>query len=1038
MIHLYDKELLKRGILRVCAHYAPGEPRTSGGRTTFVCPGCSKPNLDANHHALKAGCWSPNCSVPDYVDALSLIAHFEGLDLRRDFKEILAKGYEILGLQPETETARDAKTSSPGRPSGKNPDRASEKDGDSSGGAHKSRFASAFDVRSGQPALETASKQKTEDTAVRVSNTDTRVYDAKAVEETGREHGCETDTETRDRPPGIGISTAETRSDTHPRSGGEVSTVEDAPPPPTHDGSRELLDAVYGRILALCPVEERDYEFWKGRGVSRETVRRGRFGSITRKRAVVVKERLLEEFTLEDLLSVPGLSRNRSGGLSFTLSGDYALIPYHDAAGLVTTIEGRAVGWVPEGMGKYVSLSGSGSHLYVFPGLSPERLEAFCEGSIGAIVAAQSGIAVGAIQGFRRYRSSQNSLTDGESGGPLLELRGVDFEGGRLPYIPDMDEPPKPEVIAEAPVAARWLVEEQNGEGALVALPRGMDLDEWLLTLAQGERRAAFTDLTDRAISLSAVLEEQRQREQSHGGRNAGNATAQPPASENSRAESSQRSEESARESERPADGGERERHAVAFSRESDVKTTSTESPEHPRLAHSEPGNTERPVARRKMAGERRAERARRLADAAYRELLGGCPLSEHHRSLWGCLGAGDELLEVGLFASISGRKAPGLCARLTGSFRRERLLSVAGFEENPKSGKVRFALLAGAEPSSELALVPCVDAGGFVSGMLAFPTEGRGERSAKFAGTLRVVRDGADHLWLPPGVGEPEAICESPLASVAAAARGLRVAAIIGPGRYSPAVGEDTLPELRGVEFSGGRILYIPTFEADAERRSMREALSAARRLISRHGGEAAIVPRPPTGDGFGRWVASLPPSGGAAREAFEELGRTAVPLPEAEEEVFGRQATENEIEPPVRWTREPMETTGCSHALRNTEEPDSQGGKGFPRQRSPSTPNASPEAGRQVVKAPPEMPSAAIVTAGELGLSLSGALVVFALVYVGAAFLTDFFEELASLERHAGKVSLLLALLCALWLWNARSARRSLARKMLEGEIG
>src|SRR3712207_8790485 len=51
----------------------------------------------------------------------------------------------------------------------------------------------------------------------------------------------------------------------------------------------------------------------------------------------------------------------------------------------------RSIGEVPEGMGKYVSLRGSGNHLYLFPGTDPEKIVAFTEGSFGAIVAVESG-----------------------------------------------------------------------------------------------------------------------------------------------------------------------------------------------------------------------------------------------------------------------------------------------------------------------------------------------------------------------------------------------------------------------------------------------------------------------------------------------------------------------------------------------------------------------------------------------------------------------------------------------------------------------
>ena len=270
-------------------------------------------------------------------------------------------------------------------------------------------------------------------------------------------------------------------------------------PPPDPD----LLDAVYGRLLALCPVTGRALAFWEARGVTRETAEWGRFGSVTPARARAANARLEEEFGRRDLLSVPGFFENRAGNVSFTLTGDYALIPYHDREGRVTTLEGRSMTQTQERRtSKYVSLRDSGSHLYVFPGFTPDDLEAFTEGPIGAIVAAQEGIRVGSIKGIRCHRDPD--------GGPLPELAGANFEGRTIPYIPDSDDPPKQDVLEEAPRAARSLTVGQGGRPALAILPRGMDLDEWLLSLPREGRRRAFVELLRGARELGATKEEEK------------------------------------------------------------------------------------------------------------------------------------------------------------------------------------------------------------------------------------------------------------------------------------------------------------------------------------------------------------------------------------------------------------------------------------------------------------------------------------------------------------------------------------------------
>src|SRR5215211_4544793 len=281
----------------------------------------------------------------------------------------------------------------------------------------------------------------------------------------------------------------------------------------------ELCYQVYARIMTLCPLEARDRKYLRTRGLSYDTIRRGRFGSMSVERARYVKGALLEEFGEEKLLSLPGFSKDKpSGRISFTLSGDYLLIPYYERQGTITTIEGRAMGEVPKGMGKYASLRGSGNHLYLFPGTDPEKIGAFTEGPFGAIVAAESGLAVGSVQGCERYKASFSRFApDGEEGEPLLEIRGVNFRGRKIPYIPDADDPPRKNVIEAAPKAAHHLIERQGGEATLCALPEGMDLDEWLLSVPKERRHRRFLEL----ISGATPLERAEEWKQTPGGETA-------------------------------------------------------------------------------------------------------------------------------------------------------------------------------------------------------------------------------------------------------------------------------------------------------------------------------------------------------------------------------------------------------------------------------------------------------------------------------------------------------------------------------------
>lgn len=283
------------------------------------------------------------------------------------------------------------------------------------------------------------------------------------------------------------------------------------PPPDRERANRKrrpspdpgLLDAAYGGLLAFCPLSGRDRSFWASRGVKPATAARGRFASATRPRIAAAVRHLLGEFGREGLLTVPGFFENARGEVSFTLLGDYQLVPYVDGHGRVTTIEGRATESQRRRMAragieaKYVSLRDSGSHLYLFPGLPFDGIEAFTEGSVGAIVAAQEGINVAAIKGVRCYRAPD--------GGPLPELAGADLSGRIAPFIPDADDPPNPDVLDAAPKASRALASSARARPAICYLPRGLDLDEWLLSLPEGARRPAFDGLLSRAARPGAL-----------------------------------------------------------------------------------------------------------------------------------------------------------------------------------------------------------------------------------------------------------------------------------------------------------------------------------------------------------------------------------------------------------------------------------------------------------------------------------------------------------------------------------------------------
>jgi hypothetical protein len=275
--------------------------------------------------------------------------------------------------------------------------------------------------------------------------------------------------------------------------------------------NQETTDRVLRRLLELCPVEERDERLLASRGVALATAQAGRFGSISADRAAHVVERLEREFGRGELLNVPGFREDaRHGGrLGFTLWGDFLLIPYLDGEGRVATIEGMAVGKVPKWAGKYTSLRNGGNHLYVFPGFRVEDLVAICEGPMGAIVAGQEGIPVGAIQGVKRYTAAGGHA-------PLPELASVDFGGRGILYVTDADV--KPDAIADvekhSPKACEWLIVHQNGAPRITTVPRIVpgaatapkDLDEWILAAPE----AGYYGVLQTLYSRSAAPEEWR------------------------------------------------------------------------------------------------------------------------------------------------------------------------------------------------------------------------------------------------------------------------------------------------------------------------------------------------------------------------------------------------------------------------------------------------------------------------------------------------------------------------------------------------
>lgn len=210
---------------------------------------------------------------------------------------------------------------------------------------------------------------------------------------------------------------------------------------------------------------------------------------------------LKKEFTTPQLHSVPGFAK-KSSGKNFTFDGDYILIPHHDHRGRISTIVGRVPSDKPgTAAEKYLCPEGSVDHVYLYPGADPNDLRAFCEGPLGAIAAAQEGVAVGAVAGPKRYRGVPRF--DGDERAPP-EVEGADFGGRAVPYIPDAGTPLRQEIIDAAPEAARVLAVLQNGKAATAWPSQGEDLDSYLLGMNKAARRKSLEKLIAEAHPTAA------------------------------------------------------------------------------------------------------------------------------------------------------------------------------------------------------------------------------------------------------------------------------------------------------------------------------------------------------------------------------------------------------------------------------------------------------------------------------------------------------------------------------------------------------
>ena len=671
------------------------------------------------------------------------------------------------------------------------------------------------------------------------------------------------------------------------------------------DALLELAVKVYERILEICPLESRDRTYLREeRGISNETIRKARLGTMTPPRARKIKAELEREFGREQLLRVPGFSQDeKEGRLKFTLTGSYILIPYHDAKGCVTTIEGRCVGEPPEGMGKYVSLRRAGNHLYVPPGYKPRNLKAVTEGVMGSLVAADCGLPVGSIMGCERFKASPSpEMLDGATGEPLLELKGADFAGRVFPYIPDPDYRENPNVLRAVPNAARWLAEPQNGKAAVCLLPEGADLDEWLLQVEPGERAPRFDELLATAHppedvgSLTvaspgggeatsgqkddSAAKDPIESKKGDGGDSgtAGTAEGKAEAPETAdapvvgpdkdgravltaedvigSASNGSSTGADARDSSKGEPGGasgKRKSKSKPRDKTGDKAKVGQEAPQ-PGLWEESSGDAGASESQSRAGRPAVSTGARKTRDEVYRSMIELLPPKDVHLDALEKRGVMREAAAVGHFASLDAQRAGQIVPKLVESFGAKKLVSVPGFELDG-TGNARLALAPGGalDASREYLLLPCFDSQRKLTGLEGLAYDAK-NRELEVEETIPLKGAGS-HLYVfaPYKPDQLEGFCEGPLGALLAAQDDVVIGATSGFRRYKAASGpgegrqpvDAVLPELEGLDFGERQIAYAPRSGPGLAEANARyhEVEPAARWLVGRQNGSPAIV---------------------------------------------------------------------------------------------------------------------------------------------------------------------------------------------------
>ncbi len=269
-------------------------------------------------------------------------------------------------------------------------------------------------------------------------------------------------------------------------------------------GIAPSLPKMFGALVRMSSLQKRDIDLMGRFGIPEQTAREAGISSMSKVRAEDIANKLSNSMGAEALAGLDGFGAAADGRLNLDMAGDYCLIPYRDTHGNITAIQAIPVSEDSEGPcvdqeRKTLVRGLPGDHLYV-PAGQPEKLEVIATSAVEALRLAACGIRAASIRKVGAYSPAAGEQV-------MTELVGVDFGGRKILYAPLLGNPPRQNVINDAPQAMRTLIARQNGTPALLReQPEGRPLGEFLLSQTAWERREKFELLLQGAETFNQLL----------------------------------------------------------------------------------------------------------------------------------------------------------------------------------------------------------------------------------------------------------------------------------------------------------------------------------------------------------------------------------------------------------------------------------------------------------------------------------------------------------------------------------------------------